>query len=260
MFLNVPIDIVSLEDLPDVVSRLLAAAKAPPAHDSASVAINKAAGKVIGGQNIILLSLSDLLKARRNGTYRSYVCSAALVIPISKCIVSGVKFLTGKQAYRYMPFKFVISLLSILERQEHSLYLLGSRKRTLRKAEKNIHATFPRLNIVGRHEGGMRKKEEADVIQAIRKASPALLLAGKGIRRKELWIAKNSSRINVGMRLWCSDLFDVFAEKKQRPSDAVFNRGLEGLSLCFSNPLRFFRFFSYLRYHLLLLFYKIFVR
>ena len=258
-FLNVPIDIVNPEDLPNVISGFLAAAKSPPPR--ATVLRGLDDRQPVKGQNIVLLSLSDLLRARRSGEYRNYVCNAALVIPISKCIVSGARFLTGKQVFRYMPFKFVINLLSILERQEHSLYLLGSKSRMLRKAEKNIHATFPRLNIVGRHEGGMRKKEESDVIQAIRKSSAALLLVGKGgIRGKELWIARNSRKINSGMRLWCSDLFDVFAERKHRPSDTVFNMGLEGLGLCFRNPLRFFRFFSYVRYKLLLLFYKIFVR
>jgi N-acetylglucosaminyldiphosphoundecaprenol N-acetyl-beta-D-mannosaminyltransferase len=81
---------------------------------------------------------------------------------------------------------------------------------------------------------------------------------GKGIRGEELWIARNSDRLNTGLRLWCSDLFDVFAEKKRRPSDEVFENGLEGIGNCFRNPLKFFRFFSYLRYQLLLLAYRIF--
>ncbi|MCL2381120.1 MAG: WecB/TagA/CpsF family glycosyltransferase [Treponema sp.] len=249
-FLEVPIDIVPPEALPDVVARLLM----PPKGPARGLPLK---GK---GKNIVLLSLADLLRARRDGEYRSFVRGAALVIPISKSIVSGVRFLTGKKPSRYMPFNFVVSLLSLLERKEHSIYLLGGRRQTLRKTEKNIHATFPRLKIVGRHEGYMRKNEEAVVIEAIRKASPSLLLAAKGIRKEELWIARNSVRLNSELRLWCSDLFDVFAEKKRRPSDAVFDKGLEGLLFCFRNPLRFFRIFPYLWYNVLLLTYKIFRR
>jgi N-acetylglucosaminyldiphosphoundecaprenol N-acetyl-beta-D-mannosaminyltransferase len=85
-----------------------------------------------------------------------------------------------------------------------------------------------------------------------------LLLAGKGIRGGELWLARNSARLNSGFRLWCSDLFDVFAEKKYRPSDLVFDRGLESIAYCFRNPLKFFRIFPYFRYKLLLLLYRIF--
>jgi len=246
MFLKVPIDIVTPEELPDVISGLLFSTE-NPGSDSP--------GK---SQNIVLLSLSDLLRARRKGEYRNYVSNAALVLPISKSIVSGAKFLTGKHLSRYMPFNFVINILSVLEKKRHSLYLLGDGNRTLKKAEKNIHATFPTINIVGRREGVLRKQEEPVVIEAIRKASPSLLLAGKGVRGKELWLARNSGRLNPGLCLWCSDLFDVFAKKKRRPSDAVFEKGLEGLFFFFRNPLRFFRIFSYVRYKLLLLIYKIF--
>jgi N-acetylglucosaminyldiphosphoundecaprenol N-acetyl-beta-D-mannosaminyltransferase len=157
-----------------------------------------------------------------------------------------------------MPFNFIISLLTILEGKEYPLYLLGGRSQILRKAERNIHSTFPRLRIVGRCEGYKRKQQEGAVMEAIRKSSPSLLLAGKGIRGGELWIARNSSRLNSGFRLWCSDLFDVLAEKKRRPSDAIFDRGLENIGFCFRNPLKFFRIFPYIRYLLLLLFYRIF--
>jgi len=244
MFLRVPLDIVPHEELPAVIDRLLY-----PDENS---------GNIQKSQDIVLLSLWDLLRARRNNEYRKYVLKAALVIPISKSIVSGAKFLTGKTPVRYMPFNFIISLLTLLERREYTLFLLGAKSQVLKKAERNVRSTFPRLKIVGRCEGYLRKQEEPAVVEAIRKSSPCLLLAGKGIRGGELWIARNSSRLNSGFRLWCSDLFDVFAEKKRRPSDAVFDRGLESIGFCFRNPLLFFRIFIYFRYKLLLLFSRFF--
>lgn len=47
--------------------------------------------------NIVLLSLWDLLRARGNNDYRAYVMGASLVIPISRSVISGAKFLTGKK-------------------------------------------------------------------------------------------------------------------------------------------------------------------
>ena len=241
--LKVPLDIVPPENLPEVISRLLATGGNPDSTQKS--------------RDIVLLSLWDLLRARRNKEYRDYVSNAALVIPISKSLVRGAKFLTGRKVARYMPFNFVISLLTILERREYPLYLLGGQSHILKKAEKNIHSTFPRLKIVGRCPGSIRKQEEPAIMEAIRKVSPSLLLAGKGIRGEELWIARNSSRLNSGFRLWCSDLFDVFAERRRRPSDFVFDRGLESIGFCMRNPFKFFRIFPYFRYNLLLLIYKL---
>ena len=98
------------------------------------------------------------------------------------------------------------------------------------------------------------------IIEAIRKASPSLLLVGKGVRREEHWIARNSARLGGGLRLWCSDLFDVFAERKKHPSRTSFDYGLEWIGYCFQNPFRFFRIFPYFYYKLLLLINKLFVK
>jgi N-acetylglucosaminyldiphosphoundecaprenol N-acetyl-beta-D-mannosaminyltransferase len=237
--LNVPLDIVEEEHLSMVINELLQR-KQP--------------------QNIVLLSLWDLLRARSNKDYHAYVTNAALVIPISKSLVSGVRFLTGKKIKRYMPFIFIIKLLIILEERELSAYLLGGKLKILKKTENNIHTTFPRLQIVGRYEGSFRKQEAKIIIKAIRKAGPSLLLVGKGVRGEELWIARNDAELSRGLRLWCSDIYDVFAKKKVHPSDFVFDHGFDWIGVCLQHPLRFFRFFSYLRYKLLLLGYRLFKR
>jgi N-acetylglucosaminyldiphosphoundecaprenol N-acetyl-beta-D-mannosaminyltransferase len=238
-FLNVPVDIVAPELLSSVVYDLL---KEKKEH------------------NIVLLSLWDLLRARRSVEYRSYVTRASLIIPISKSITGGIKFLTGKKAFRYMPFDFIISILTILENREFTCYLLGGRRKILLKTEQNIRQTFPRLRIVGRFPGYFKRYEEATIIKAIRKSSPSLLLAGKGIRGKERWISRNNIALGEGMRLWCSDIFDVFAEKKKHPSRAAFNSGLDWIGYCFHNPFKFFRIFPYIGYKFLLLFSRIFIK
>ncbi|MDR0590104.1 MAG: WecB/TagA/CpsF family glycosyltransferase [Spirochaetaceae bacterium] len=212
------------------------------------------------GKNIVLLSLGDLLRARRSGEYRSFVLGAALVIPISKSLIRGARFLTGKTPVRYMPFDFVISLLTALEAREYSVYLLGGKSRILKICEKNIRQTFPKLRVVGRYRGSFKRNEEGILLQAIRKAAPSLLLVGKGVHGGERWIARNSSALSSGLRLWCSDLFEVFAERKDRPSREIFDRGLEGIGYCFQNPLHFFKIFSYFYYKLLLVAYRLFKR
>ncbi|MDR2803967.1 MAG: WecB/TagA/CpsF family glycosyltransferase [Treponema sp.] len=236
-FLKVPVDIVVRDDFESVIFEFLKRKK---------------------GENIILLSIWDLLRARRSGEFRNYLQNAALVVPISKSIVSGIRFLTGKTPIRYMPFDFAVSLLTILERRELSVYLLGGKPSVLIHAEKNIKETFPKLRIIGRFPGLIKKQTEDTLLQVIRKSAPDLLMIGQGgIHGRERWVAKNTHRLNSGMRLWCSDLYDVFAKRRKRPSHAIFDRGLEWMFFCLKNPLRFFRVFSYIRYIFLLLFYKL---
>jgi N-acetylglucosaminyldiphosphoundecaprenol N-acetyl-beta-D-mannosaminyltransferase len=237
--LKVPVDIISPEQLGSFIYDLL---KENKEH------------------NIVLLSLWDLLRARRNSDYHAYVSGASLVIPISKSIISGLKFLTGKKAYRYMPFDFIVRLLTNLENKEFSCYLLGGEKKVLQKTEKNIRQTFPKLRIVGRYPGSFKKSDEPIIIKAVKKASPSLLLIGEGVRGREHWIRKNSLKLGNGLRLWCSDIFDVFAEKKKHPSNAIFNKGLEWIGYYFRKPYKFLRVFLYFYYKFLLLIFKFFVK
>ena len=238
-FLKVPIDIVEPDRLTLVLFRL--------ANEQQD-------------RHIVLLSVWDLLRARRNSEYREYVNSAALVIPISKSIVSGARFVLKKRPVRYMPFDFVIKCLTVLEEHEFSCYLLGSTKRVLLKIERNIVSTFPDLRIVGRFQGRFKRHEEVSVVSAIRKASPTLLLVGKGVRGKEFWIARNAGRLGNGVKLWCSDMFDVLAGRKWRPHRKVFEFGLEWVGYCLRNPAKLLRLFPFLYYNHLLLLYKVFKR
>jgi N-acetylglucosaminyldiphosphoundecaprenol N-acetyl-beta-D-mannosaminyltransferase len=252
-FLNVPVDIVSPDQLPALINEFLLS------------------GEV---KNIALISLWDLLRARRNNEYRAYITEASLVIPIAKSLVGGVRFLTGKKIFRYMPFDFIITVLSVWgaadefspevlpynfgRNRELSLYILGGKQKVLEKAESNVRQTFPYLRIIGRHTGHFKKYIEGAILEAIRKASPSLLLVGKGVRGDELWIHRNSAKLGPGLRLWCSNMLDVFANKKKHPSRSSFEYGLEWIGFCFQNPLLIFRIFPYLYYKLLLVIYKLF--
>ncbi|GHV22233.1 UDP-N-acetyl-D-mannosamine transferase [Spirochaetia bacterium] len=235
--LGVPVDILEEADFENVFFELL--------------------GRKNEGVNIVLLSLWDLLRARRNGEYKSYVQNAALVIPISKSIAGGARFLTGKTPIRYMPFNFVVRLLTVIEQRENSLYLLGGKPVILTKTEKNIRQTFPKLRIIGRYPGNIKKQFEENLLNVIRKSAPSLLLVGLGVHGRERWLAKNNLRLNNGLRLWCSDIFEVFAERKKRPSRTSFDSGLEWIGFFFQKPVRFFRLFPFLYYNFALLFEKI---
>lgn len=202
---------------------------------------------------IVLLSLWDLMRARRNVEYRTMVAGASLVLPISLSIVRGARFLKRREPVRYMPFDFAVKVLGILERKGKSVYLLGANRTRVQKAETNIKTTFPGLRVVGRYAGRYPKAVETAIIEAVRKATPSLLLVGSGVPGRERWIPRNLPRFNSGIYLWCSDLFEVFADGRGRPSKTLFNKGLEWIPYTLRRPWKAWRIFLYLWYLVLLL-------
>lgn len=234
--LKVPVDILAPEDIEDVIKSL---------YDDDR------------NHQIVLLSMADLMRARRSGEYRSFVASADLVLPISLSIVKTARFLKKPEPVRYEPFDFIIHAMGALERRNKSIYLFGASPRTLARAEKNIKDTFPELRLVGRHSGHVAKGFMPKIIEAIRKATPTLLLVGRGVPGGEKWIQRNLKHFSSGLYLWCSDVLDVFAERRRRPPRALFARGMEWLFYLPGHPWKIFRFVTLFRFKTIALWYRV---
>lgn len=231
MVLGVPVDILTEDAIEDLVIRF-------------------ADGK---NHQIVLLSLWDLMRARRSGEFHTMIAGASLVLPISLAIIKGARFLRRPELTRYMPFDFVVKLLAALEKRGKSVYILGSTRTNIQKAETNIKSTFPGLRLVGRFAGRYPKHLELSIVEAVKKATPSLLLVGTGVPGREKWIPRNLARFNSGIYLWCSDLFEVFAERRSRPSKPLFRKGLEWTTFLLRRPWKAYRVFIYLWYNILLL-------
>lgn len=207
---------------------------------------------------IVLLSLRNLLRARHNSELQRTVKEASLVVPVSRGIVSGARFLKREIPPRYMPFEFVIKLLGILEKHKRSVYLLGARPTDLQVAASNLRASFPGLSIVGRCAGYYAKSMEKNIVIAIKKASPSLVLAGGGLpgRARDPWVANNKRNFHPGIYLWCGDCFDIFSGRREKPSRRSWERGTDTWREIPGKPWRVFRIFVYLYYSLLLLIHR----
>lgn len=235
--LGIPVDIVPEEDLPRAVFELTKRDK----HTQ-----------------IVLIKLWDLMRARRNAEYRDMLHSAGLVIPISNAIVSGARFLVRTPPVRYLPFDFVVRVLSALEQKGASLYLLGMERRYLQVVEQNLRQTYPGLRIVGRYHGFYPRYLEESIITSVKKSAPSCLLVGRGVPGGDRWVYKNRGRFAPGVSVWAPDVLDMFADRKKRPSRQAYERGLDSLPDLMRRPWRLLRGLVYLWYLVLLLIYRIF--
>lgn len=238
-FLGVPVDIVKPENLEDLLFQL---------HEQAGI------------KQIVFISIWDILKARRNSIYLNCLKNASLVLPISKSILKGAKFLKLDVPIRYNPFSTIISFMTALETRYKSLYLLGGRKGSLRDSEKNIRSTYPSLQIVGRCVGYFSKNVEKDVISAIYKANPSLVLVSDGIPKGERWVYDRRNQFGSSIFVYNKDILNIFSSRKKRVSKETFQRGNEIWYEIFHNPLKIFLIFPYFWYKILLVCTRLFKR
>lgn len=235
--LGVPVDVIQPQDMEKQVMELLSRP---------------------GTKQIVFLNIWDLLRARGNSDFAQCVREADLILPTSKSILRGARFLKKNVPCRYNPFKAVISILTALENHYKSVYLLGGRKKTLLAAERNVRGTFRGLQIVGRYVGYYPKSVEPDVVEAIRKSSPSLVLVSEGIREKDCWSYNRKDKFSGSIFLYYNDVIGIFSERIRRVSDGVFDKGLEIWHEILHNPLKIFLIFPYIWYIIVLVWYRLF--
>ena len=194
---------------------------------------------------IVFLDRRKLFKARRNAEFRRCLRDASLILPISKSVVRGARFLRKSNLSLYDPFAFVIRLLAVVERLSKTVYLLGARKEDLERAERNLRDSFPGLRLVGRFSGYFPKEIRKNVLLGVKKASPSLLIVGHGLEGQDLWILRHKTELNPGIYLWAGDSFDRFSGKKSRSGFAFW---------------KIFLVFPVLYYWIILVFSKVFQR
>jgi len=235
--IGVPVDICAPENLENEILELLARP---------------------GTKQIVFLSIWNLLKARHKGDYAECIKNADLILPISKSILRGAKFLKKEVPVRYNPFDAVIQILSILDSHYKSLYLLGSSEKTLNKTERNVRDTFRNLKIVGRYVGYYPKGVEDDIVQAIFKAQPSLCLISDGIKENNCWAYRRRNRFSSSIFLYYKDAFGIFSERVKRVKPKTFERGQEIILELAHNPFKIFLLIPYLGYVLTLIWYRLF--
>ncbi len=237
--LGVPVDVMQPQELEEVIMGML---------------------EKEGPKQIIFMTIWDFLRARGNNDYAKCVKDADLIIPVSKSILKGARFLNLPVPVRFNPFNVLINTLSSLENYYKSFYLLGGRKKTLMTAESNVRTTFPNLHIVGRYVGFYPKSVEGDIVSAIHKASPSLVLVSEGIKEKDLWIYNRKKQFGNSIFIYYRDAVGIFGGRKSRVKPKTFDKGLEIWDEIIKNPLKIFLIFPYLWYNTLLIWTKMFNR
>ena len=236
-FLGLPIDIVRPENLEEVLFKLI---------------------EQPGTKQIFFLTIWDVLKAKFNLEYRLCIQNASLVLPVSKSLATGLNFLYKTKAIRYYPFKALVQFFTILEHRYKSLYLLGGHPEMLFASEKNIRNTFKSLQVVGRVPGYFSPKMEKDILLAIFKANPSMVLIGDGIKQAEKWIYERRNTFSSSIFVYYKDAYAIFSQKKKKLSEKSFEKGREIWFQIARNPLKVFLIFPYILYLLMLIGAKLF--
>lgn len=213
-----------------------------------------------GKQNFIFTPNPEMLVDAQEDTYFKKVLNLG---SLNLSDGFGVSLVSRGKIRRVTGVDFVSRLCDLAEKENRSVFLLGSGSRdVLKKASENLKAKFPNLQIVGYHPGPkidlLRVEDEQKIIldheendQAIHEiimTAPDILLVAFGHNKQEKWIFENAKHLpTVKIAMGVGGAFDFIAgfdsagHIVRRAPCFLRKLGLEWLYRLYRQPWRFGR-------------------
>lgn len=124
------------------------------------------------------------------------------------------------------------------ERDNKSIYLLGTSDENLNSCVVNLMAKHPKLNIIGFRDGFFDLENPSDILDEIKEKRPYAIFVAMGCPRQELFITKYMDSLPCKVFMGVGGSFDVIAEKVNRAPRWMIKLGLEWLYRVAKEPYR----------------------
>lgn len=128
---------------------------------------------------------------------------------------------------------------SIIEKYyEKPIYLLGTKKEILDTCIKNLKHKYPKVNIVGSHDGYFDIYNCDDIVKDIKDKKAEILFIAMGAPKQEIFITRFMDKLPCKIFMGVGGSFDVIAGKVKRAPNWMINLGLEWLYRTIKQPQR----------------------
>ncbi len=196
-----------------------------------------------------------IMKAQKDEEFFNILKQSSLSTPDSIGVMLGAK-MQGKKFVERIPGQaYFREVLRIGEQEGLTFYLLGGMPGIPEKTRENLLKIFPKLKIVGVHNGYMTEEQEKEVVSEINSLQPNVLFVATGAPRQEKWIYNHRNELKVDVATGQGGTFDYEAGRIKRAPVWIQKIGMEWFWRLCLEPKRIIRM-SVLPIYLIKVFFK----
>lgn len=183
----------------------------------------------------VAINAEKIWRYDKDVEFTSIVDKSVFPYPDGAGAVLGLKWLHGiKSQKNNMPIK----ALEAANKGGLKTFIVGANEANHNKAIDIIVSRYPELDLVG-HMHGYHGKQ--DIIQAVAKVRPQLILVAMGSPRQELFAAELLSKVNSGFVIGCGGALDILSGAQNRAPQFMIDNNLEWFYRLYKQPWRFRR-------------------
>mgnify|MGYP000104496427 CR=1 FL=1 len=179
------------------------------------------------------------MRSEQNAGFKKIVNDAALVVPDSVGVVWACRRAGAAIKERVPGIDILYAAARENSRFPWRIFFLGALPGVAEAAAEKLRSDYPGFNVVGTHHGYF--KDNLEVIEKIKAASPDVLFIAMGSPAQEEWFVRNAGKLGNVVAIGVGGSFDVASGNLKR-APAIFQRlGLEWLHRLITQPSRIYR-------------------
>ena len=183
----------------------------------------------------VAINAEKIWRYGKDVEFTSIVDKSVFPYPDGAGAVLGLKWLHGiKSQKNNMPIK----ALEAANKGGLKTFIIGANEANHNKAIDIIVSRYPELDLVG-HMHGYHGKQ--DIIQAVARVRPQLILVAMGSPRQELFATELLSKVNSGFVIGCGGALDILSGALNRAPQFMIDNNLEWFYRLYKQPWRFRR-------------------
>ena len=188
------------------------------------------------GRYVVTPNPEIVMLAKENPALKEALAGADIVLPDGAGIVKGAAILGRPMKEKVPGIDFACGVMARLPERGGSVYLFGAKPGVAEAAAETLRTKFPGLVISGTSDGYF--SDDGPPLEKIKDAAPDFLLVCLGAPKQELWMAKMSGKLPVGLMVGLGGSLDVFAGTVKRAPEAWQKLDLEWLYRLLKEPRR----------------------
>lgn len=159
--------------------------------------------------------------------FDNFTSETSLIIPDGVGTQISGKILKTPVKEKIAGIELMKKIIAECEKKGEGIYLLGASEENLKDCAANIMRDYPKINIVGYHNGFFDLDNPKEILEDIKSKKPLALFVAMGCPRQERFIIKYMDQLPCKIYMGVGGSFDVIAEKINRAPKWMINIGME---------------------------------